>query len=434
MRRIVFILLIAAFQSAHALPPEPGKPQSGPIALVGGTIHTGTGETIENGVVAFDAGRITVVGPASGFDAEGHEVVDVSGLRVYPGFVLPDNQIGLEEVGALRHTIDKQERGELNPSVRSLIAYNTDSELIPTTRFNGVLVAQVSPIGGLVSGLSSVMEMDGWNWEDAALKADDALHVNWPSKKRGRFDWTTFSFNFAPNPDYERQMAEIQSLFLDAKAYGDDPNPAGTNLKLAALQGLFDGSLRLFLDAESSGDLLAGLEFLREIGVQNIVVSGDEILLDIVDYLAAHDIPVIVEGTHNTPPRAHDDIDLPFRLPALLVDAGLTVGLSYPSIMNARNLPFAAGTAAAYGLGWEGALEMITLSNARVLGIDDRVGSLEVGKDATLFVSRGDALDMRGNQLEHAFIRGKSVRLNGMQQELYQRYKSKYGEQTGAGN
>ena len=346
---------------------------------------------------------------------------------MYPGFILPDSDLGLNEVGAVRATVDDTETGTLNPSVRSLVAYNTDSELIPTLRFNGVLIAQVSPGGGIVSGRSSIMQLDAWNWEDAAVVADDGLFLSWPAKQIGRYDWSSRSFSYVENKNYRQQINTIEQAFLDARAHAAAGNEAHPNLKLEAMRGLFDGSMALFIRSNDPVDMVRAVEFARAQGVERVVMLGADGLLDAAEYLAQNDIPVIVNGVHRLPQHEHDQLDAPFQLPGKLVAAGVKTGLTYPGEnMNGRNLPFIAGTASAYGLGREQALTMITLTNAEILGIDDQLGSLEVGKHATLFISSGDALDMRGNDVIQAFIDGREIELKGMQQELYERFEEKY--------
>jgi hypothetical protein len=424
LRTVLAACLTVIAAGAFALSPKPAGPQTGPIALVGGTAHLGNGEVIENAVITFADGKIT--GVSQGGATDGHQVMDVSGQHIYPGFILPDSDAGLNEVGSIADTVDSEEIGDVNPNIRSIIAYNTDSEMTPTLRYNGVLVAQTSPNGGLVSGTSSIVQLDAWNWEDAALKMDDGVFVNWPARKQGRFDFSTFTFQFGPNNDFPEQMARVKALFHEAMAYRDDPDRPARNLKLEAMLGLWDGSKQLFVRSDFAEDIVQAVNFARDMGVRKLVVITEDAALEVADFLVANDVPVIVSGVHRTPARSHHDIDAPYRLPAELVAAGVKTGLTYPSLMSSRNLGFIAGTAAAYGLGKEQALKMITLSNAEILGLDDRLGSLEVGKDATLFVSRGDALDMLGNDLSHAFIGGREIQLQGMQQELYERFKEKY--------
>ncbi len=421
----ILVLALLAASTSTALVPEPAPLQQGPIAIVNATVHVGNGTVIDNATVAFAEGKITSVGTS--VDTAGHRVIDGTGHHLYPGFVLPDSDLGLNEVSAVRATVDSEEAGSLNPSVRSLVAYNTDSELIPTLRFNGILVAQVSPNGGIVSGRSSIVQLDAWNWEDAAVQADDGMFLSWPAKKVGRFDWATFSFSYQENDSYRAQINAIEQTFIDARAYVAQDDPEIPNTKLEAMRGLFDGSTRLFVRTNNPVDMVRAVEFARDQAVGHVVIIGADGLLEAADYLAENDVPVIVSGVHRLPQHGHDAIDAPYRLPADLVAAGVQTGLTYPGwIMAARNLPFLAGTASAYGLGREQALKMITLTNAEILGIDDRVGSIETGKHATFFLSTGDALDMRGNDLTHAFIDGREIQLKGMQQELFERFEAKY--------
>ncbi|MDW8330910.1 MAG: amidohydrolase family protein [Cyclobacteriaceae bacterium] len=429
MKTFVYITLLFLLGVAYAQTPVPAPPQSKPIALTGATAHLGNGQVISNAVVAFDKGKLTIVAPASSNpNLSGYEVINVSGKHIYPGFILPNSQVGLQEVTSIRAMNDFQERGEMNPNVRALIAYNTDSEFIPTFRFNGVLLAEATPTGGTISGTSSVMEMEGWNWEDAAHSIDIGIHMNWPSMMRRQFDFNTFTFSEQANNEYDKQVTELHQFFTEAKAYGQQA-ARETNLKFEAMQGLFDGRKILFIHAGSPKEIVESVRFAQRQGVQKITLITGTSAVWVADFLKENNIPVIIQDTHNLPDRIDDDIDLPFRAPYLLHQAGVQVSLFCAGALhNGRNLPFFAGTAVAYGMDKEEALKTITLNTAKALGIDKRVGSLEVGKDATLFVSEGDALDYRTNNLLMAFISGKRITLSGNQQELYERYSRKYGQ------
>ncbi len=423
---LVFLL---AATGLWAQPPVPAPAQERGIALVGGTAHLGDGNVIANAVIAFDEGTLTVVADSTRVvDPERYQIIEIQGKHVYPGFILPTSTLGLVEVGALRATVDRRERGEFNPNVRSLIAYNTDSELIPTLRYNGILTAQITPTGGTISGTSSVVQLDAWNWEDAAYQVDDAIHLNWPNRFRRRFDFASGTVQTSENKNYAKDVEELQRLFDDALSYGRLGENKDTNLKLAAMQGLFDGGKALFLYPNDAKEIIESVTFAKRNKVQRVVVHGDSELWMAKDFLKEHQIPVIVANVHRRPSNEDEDIDFPYRMPGMLVEEGLLVGLAYGSgHMSARNLAFYAGTAAAHGMSREEALKCITSNTAQILGIGDRVGSLTVGKDATLFVSEGDALDMRTNLLTHAFIQGRQIILDGRQQELYERYKKKYG-------
>lgn len=432
MKTISYILLMALFlmNTAQAQTPVPARPQSKSIVLTGGVAHLGNGQVIQNSIIAFDKGKLTLVVDATTtkVDLTGHEVINIEGKHVYPGFILPNSQVGLQEVSSIRAMNDYTEHGEINPNVRALISYNTDTEFAPTFRFNGVLMAETTPTGGLISGSSSVMEMDGWNWEDAVHTADAAIHMNWPPQMRRQFDFNTFSFSETVNKDYDKQVKELDQFFSEASSYGK-LSSRETNLKFEAVQGLFDGKKTLMIHASNPKEIIASIRFAQRSGVQRITLLAGSGALLVAEFLKENKIPVILPDTHSLPDRADHDIDMPYKLPHLLTEAGVMVSLSSSGALHgARNLGFFAGTASAYGMSKEDALKTITSNTAKALGIDSRVGTLEVGKDATLFVSQGDALDYRSNVLTHAFISGKLITLPGAQQELYERYSRKYGQ------
>ena len=276
----------------------------------------------------------------------------------------------------------------------------------------------------MISGQSSIFMLDGWNWEDAALELDDGQHMHWPGFKRNRRNSETGQFERVDNDDYAAQVEMLHALFRDAASYSGEP----FNLNLGAMQSLFDGSGKLFLHADGAREIISGVRFARSYGVQNIVLVGGAEALQVKDLLLAESIPVIYERIHALPGMEWHDVDAPFRTPFLLQQAGLEVGIGggATELHRQRNLPFYAGTAAAHGFDREAALSLVTLNNARILGVDDRVGSLEAGKDATLFISIGDALDMRSSQVLGAYIQGREIDLFGTQQELYERFREKY--------
>ena len=397
----------------------------------------GTGEVIENAAIAFAEGKLTAVTEATAFseaDRSAYTVIDITDQHVYPGFILPDTDLGLVEIGAVRATVDNVEEGAINPNVRSLISYNTDSELIPTFRFNGVLLAQITPQGGIISGTSSVVQLDAWNWEDAAFATDNALHLHWPSRFRNKFDYSTFTLKRVANKDYEEQLQSVKTLFADARVYAETEKPSTPNLKLEAIGALFQDSVQLFIHSNEPREVLEAVLFAEQYNVQQIVLVGGTGLLPVKEFIKEREIPVILENVHQLPDHPDHDVALPYKVAHLLYQEGILVSLAYNEGMTARSrsLPFLAGTTVAYGMEKEEALKLITANTATMLGIADRVGTLEEGKQATLFVSEGDALDMRTNRLTHGFIDGRSFTLPAMQQELYQKYKDKYKAATDA--
>lgn len=425
-------LLLVVLTVAIGQVPSPGEPQSQPIAIINATIHIGDGKVIQEGTITFDGGKITGIGTGDAVGTTGHLIINGEGKQVYPGFILPNTTLGLNEIASVRATVDEEEQGNINPNIRSAISYNTDSEIIPTYRFNGILLAQSTPQGGLIPGKSSIVQLDAWNWEDALVREDDALHLSWPRRFRRQFDFDTYTVKQVENKSYAEEIRVITELFKDAAAYQSIDHPEIINLKLAALEGLFTGDMSLYFHSEDPKSMIEGISYLEELGVKKITCITGSGALMIADFLSEKDIPVIVANLHVLPEHPDNPVLQPYEVPGRLVKAGVKVGLGYEAGMNAnsRNLPFLAGTAAGHGLDKEVALQLITKNNAEILGIEDMYGTLEAGKSATLFVSEGDALDMRGNVLLHAFIDGREIILPAMQQRLYQKYYEKYASQA----
>lgn len=409
----------------------PAKAQSQAIVITNVAIHVGDGQVIEKGLVAFDKGKITLVGAmgSTEIDMTQYEVVDATGKHLYPGLILPNSTIGLEEISAVSATNDNREIGGFNPNVRSLVAYNTDSEIIPTLRFNGVLLAQPTPVGGLVSGTSSVVQLDAWNWEDAAYRADDGIHLNWPSKFM-RPRWWLGETEMKENPKYDETVEVLKSTFAEAMAYAAQ-KPEKTNLKLEAMTGLFNGTKQLYIHTDKAKEIIESCRFAKKQGVKNIVIVGGEDAMLAQDFLKEAKIPVILSSVHRLPNRDEEGVNYPYELPAMLQKAGIEFCLGYTGdmISTTRNLPFYAGTAIAHGLAPEDALKAVTSNTAKILGISDRTGMIKVGLDANVIVSEGDLFDMRTNIITHAFIQGRNASLDNKQQELYEKYREKYGQE-----
>lgn len=409
--------------------PAPAAKQSKPMLLKGATLHIGNGQVIENAAVGFDKGKITYAGPQNGASMSGYEVVDVTGQHIYPGLIQPNAALGLNEVESVRATIDWREVGDMNPNVRSVIAYNTDSDIIPTVRANGVLMTQLTPLGGTISGSSSIVQLDAWNWEDAVVKADEGMHLNWPNMliETGNSRTDERLKRMAEHRD--ETMLELEKLFRDAAVYKAGKHES-ENLKLASMAGLFTGAQKLYIHANYGKEIIEAVNFAKKQGVKEVVVVGARDAVAVADFLKANNVSVIYSGVHALPSRAEEDVDLPYKTPYLLHKAGIPFALDYDlAIHGIRNLPFIAGTAAAYGLDKEQALAAVSLNTAKILGIEKQAGSVEVGKDATLVVSSGDLLDMRTNNVTHAFIQGRTIDLNDKQKYLYKKFEDKYKAQ-----
>lgn len=405
----------------------PAASQQKPVAITGAMIHIGNGEAIAEGTVVFENGKITYVGTGREIPA-GADVIDGSGKHLYPGFIAPNTNLGLVEVTAVRATVDFAEVGDNNAHVRALVAYNTESKVINTLRSNGVLLAQVTPQGGLISGQSSIVQLDAWNWEDAAYKIDEGLHVNWPTMRFGRFGGggdAASSLN-AQKERISQEVAALETYFSEAKAYADLAGKQGKlNSRFEALRPIFSGERKVYVHANRAVDIIAAVTALKRHGIRPVLVGGTEAHL-VTQLLVDNQVPVIINQSHALPYSIDADVYLPYKQAKLLSDAGVKVAYSINGFWQQRNLPFMAGTAAAYGLDKELALATITGNAAEILGIADKTGTLEVGKDANLFISSGDALDMLGNDVERAFIQGRDIDLDNLHKQLRDRYEYRY--------
>ncbi len=407
---------------------SPAEPQDKRTVIMGAKLHLGTGQLIENGYLIFDKGKITGVGDATvaRIDLTDAKVINANDKHVYPGFIAPITNLGLVEISSVKATLDYSEIGELNPHIRALVAYNTDSKVPATIRSNGVLMAQITPQGGTLSGSSSVVQLDAWNWEDAAIRKDDAQHLNWPVTPKFRSSGSRAAGSAeAVKERTQKAINNLDQLFAEAKAYAETDKPAVINTRMAAMRRLFDGSQKLFINANAEKDILAAVKFAKKYGITPVLVGGDEAYL-IIPFLKENNITVVVKEPHNLPNNSDDDVNMPYKNAGLLANAGLNVVMSLHSYWQLRNLPFMAGTIAAWGLDKEKALQTITLNTAKALGIDKLAGSLEIGKDATFFISAGDALDMKTNKVEKAFIQGRDINLDNLHKQLDKKFSDKY--------
>ena len=397
-----------------------------PTLYIGGIAHLGNGKVIQNSAISINNGKFDLVADASliRIDPNAFDTIyRIYGKHIYPSFILPNTTLGITEIDAVRASRDFRETGGSNPNIRSLIAYNTDSKLTKTVRANGVLIAQVTPRGGLVSGQSSIMHLHGRNWEDAVLKADDGIHINWPNSyyKTG---WWAEPGETKQNTEYQNKITELEKLFSKANAYEASSNIM--DLKMESMKGLFDGGKNLYIHANSGSDMHDAINFSERYRVKNIIIVGGEDALAISNVFVKKNIPIILNRIHRLPKSEDSPVDEPFRQAKKLEDLSILFCLSYEGdmeAMGARNLSFTAGTTVTYGQEYEKAVQSITLNTAKILGIDDVVGSIQKGKNATFFISSGDALDMRTNNVEQAFINGASINLNNHQKELFDKYR-----------
>ncbi|MES2763821.1 MAG: amidohydrolase family protein [Bacteroidota bacterium] len=402
------------------------------ILLKNATAHIGNGQVLDNSYVAIKDGKIDMVADArvtridpSQFDT----TIDLSGKHIYPGLIAPNCILGLQEAEAVRQTSDYAEVGDFNPHVRSLIAYNAESKILETVKANGVLYTQSTPRYGRISGMSSIFATDGWNWEDAVLKADDGVHLNFPNtiQKHG---WWAEPEPSDKNPKYTEQVNELNTFFDNAFAYYNSHGIIEKNLRFEAMKGVFDGTKNLYIRADYVKDIIGAVNFAKKYRIQKMVIVGGKDSYKITKLLKENNVAVMLNRLHDLPDLPEAETDLLYKLPYLLQKDSVMFCLQNQGdmeAMNARNIAFLAGTAAAYGLTKEQALQSITLSPAKILGIDKLIGSIETGKIASLIVSEGDILDMKTNKIILAYVNGRSIKLTNFQNDLNKKYSDKLG-------
>jgi len=437
MKRTIILLgiLTTSIVSFAQETVSPARNNPGVTYIKNATIHTGNGKVIENGIIKISNGKIEAIGTDIAIPADNASVVDAKGKQVYPGLILPSTNLGLVEVSSVRATSDVRELGDLNPNVRAIVAYNTDSKVINTLRSNGILLANIVPEGSLIAGSSSVVQLDAWTWKDAAYQMDEGIHFYMPTMlprpRFGRFGGGGGAGGPQQPPsdpvkeDLEK-VERIKNFFTEAKGYLAEPSHAESNLKFAAVKGLFEKKQKLYVHANTIKQILVALDFVKEFGFDMVIVGGSD-SWQVADLLKKHNVSVILQEPHSLPTMEDDDVDQPYKTAALLQKAGVLFSISDDNgETRGRNLAFNAGTAAAYGLTKEEALQAITLNAAKILGVSDRAGSLEVGKDANIVISEGDILDMRTSIITDAFIQGRKIDLTDKQKQLNQKYSEKY--------
>jgi imidazolonepropionase-like amidohydrolase len=408
----IALLLVMFWRAPEPLASEeiPAKPQDHPIALVGANIHTVSGPVIEGGTLLFDKGKIVEIGTNVGLP-QGTEIIDVQGKHLYPGMINARSSLGLIEIGLVRATRDLYETGSINPNIRSEVAINPESEHIPVTRANGITLALIMPGSGIIGGMAAVIALDGWTWEDLTFKAPAGLIVNWPST-----------------------VADLSNAFRDARAYlkakrsetGGDIPYHDIDTRWESMAPVLDGKIPVLMNAEEVRQIQAAVAWAEQERVKLVIVGGYD-SWRVMDLLKAKGIPVIACPIHRLPWRRWEAYDTPYTLPKKLYEAGVPFCIAGEAgVYNTeRNLPYHAAMAASFGLPKEEALKAVTLYPAQILGMNDRVGSLEVGKDATVIVTNGDPLEII-THVEREFIQGKKIPLTSKHTRLYEKYREKY--------
>ena len=424
------LLVLVSFDSAgsaFAHDQVPGRAQKKPIVIRGATIHVVDGPAINNGMVLFDDGKIVSIGKQIDVP-DNARALDASGKQVYPGLIESMTDLGLREISAVSETSDRIERGDRNPNVRSWVAINPDSELIPVARAGGVLMSLTSPGGRWIRGQCAVVQLDGWTASEMTLKAPAGLCVNWNAMHPSDDDPKERANK------REAKYSELDALLDEVRRYGEArlsrPEQTPTDVRLDSLLPVIDGDLPMVVEADRQVVIESAVAYSQARGIKLVIYGGYD-APRCAELLKQYDVPVIIAAVYRLPLRRHDAYDAAFTLPERLRAAGVKFciageGPGYPGgASNTRNLPYHAACAVAYGLPRREAIRSITLSAAEILGVDDRVGSITVGKDATLVIVDGDILETNSN-VTHAFIQGREVDLGSRHTTLYEKYKQKY--------
>ena len=432
MSRLIVIVMI--FSTIYGNNQIPGTDQKRPILLRGGTLHTVTGDVLEEHDLLFAEGKIITIDEQIQPSPE-TDVLDIYGKHVIPGFIAGYTRIGLTEISAVKQTNDHSETGEINPNVRANVAYNPDSDLIPVTRSNGVLVINSAPSSGRIPGQSSVMMMDGWTWEDATLKHPTALNVNWPSM---RFDFrkNAKKKEKEQREEYNKSLREMDLLVRNVRAYHHRKNAKErkaehkqkTDLRLESMIPFIVFKNPIHIKANDVRQIEAAVKWSNKHDLNIVIVGGRDAWM-ITEILVENNIPIIILGVQTTPRRRFEPIHTPYKIPSMLQKAGVHFCISldpgYPMDGHVRTLPDEAMRAASWGLTKDQALRAITLSAAEILGVDDHVGSLDLGKDATFFISDNEPLTQYNHPIK-AYIKGREIDLSDRQKNLWKKYKEKY--------
>ena len=429
-------VLAAAAVSAGAQVQMTVPPQTETVVLRGATIHTVTNGVIPNGTIILEAGKIKAIG-ANIAVPPGAKVVDLTGKHIYPGLIDAYSTVGISEIGAVEVSNDVNEIGDFNPNVRAEVAVNAESRHIGTTRSAGVLVAFSTPGGGVISGLSSAMSLEGWTWEEMSMKGAAALNINWPDPNaRPR----RFGGGGGPGgqggpqrapKSYAEQVQELKDFFGEARAYRDAVRAGQqmrTDTRYASMIPALDGAIPVVVAAEGVAQINDAITWGKAEGLR-LVIRGGRDAIHVADRLVAEKVPVILTSTIAAPDRSDDGYDGVYRMPARLHAAGVKFSIAGGAgALYSNRLPWEAGVAVAFGLSEEEALKAVTINAAEMMGVSDKVGSLEVGKEATLLITTGTPLNMTTN-IDQAYIQGREINMLDIQKFFFQKYMVKIQQQ-----
>lgn len=415
----IFLSLLMTLTHWLGHPPAPKTV----YALTNARLVTVSQGVIENGTLIIKDGKIAALGKAITVP-QGAEVIDCSGKSIYPGFIEGGSRVGLTEVGSLPETNDYDELGNITPQMQALTAINPNSELIPVTRVNGITTSLALPAGGLFPGTAALINLHGYTPQQMFAGFKGAV-LNFPSTARGG-DWDrrsdeeierTYQKALEELNNFWQQVVEYQRISAAYKSGQRTPEYAP---ELQALVPVIQKEMPLLIEVNAAKDIVAALTWVKAKGVK-VILMGVAEGWRVADQIAAANIPVITGPVLTTPTRESDRYDRAYANAGLMLKAGVKVALRTMANENSRNLPYHAGFAAAYGMGRDQALRAVTLTAAEIFGVSNRLGSLDVGKDATFFVTDGDPFETK-TQVHYLFIGGYKVPLTSRQTDLYQEF------------
>ncbi len=407
-------------------------PQEQTVVLRGATIHTVTNGVIQNGTIVMQDGVIRAIGADVATPA-GARVVDVTGKHIYPGLIDAYSTVGMSEIGSVDVSNDINELGDFNPNVRAEVAVNAESRHIGTTRSAGVLVAFSTPGGGIISGLSSAMSLEGWTWEEMSIKGAAALNVNWPNPnaRARRGGGPGGGGPQAVQLGYPEQVQQLKDFFGEARAYQAAlaaGQPTRSDSRYAAMIPALKGEIPVVIAANGVAQINDAITWGKEEKLR-IVIRGGADAIHVADRLVAENVPVILTSTMAAPDRNYEGYDGAYSAPAKLHAAGVKFAISGGAgALYTNRLPWEAGVSVAFGLPEEEALKAVTINAAEFMGVADQVGSLEVGKQATLLITTGTPLDMTTN-IEQSYIQGREINMMDIQKHFFEKYMIKIEQQ-----
>ncbi len=440
---IAFLVIGAASaQQKASAPAKPSTPAvvdaSKPIAITGGKLLTITHGTIENGVLLIENGKIAAVGAAGSVKVPANaQVIDAKGMTVYPGLIDSETHLGLTEIEAEKMTNDLVEPSdEIMPNMHVSDAFHAETALIPVTRYNGITNAIVAPESrDTLPGQDSFIQLAGADATQMLMIRDIAMPLNFTGKQRRNESFATASY-----PQTRMGMAaQMRQAFTDAQGYaakwdeynkkkaatkaGDaPPTPPSRDLKLEALLPYLSGKKPVVVKAEEPSDAETAYALAQEFKLR-IILNGLTQCQPIYDKIAEWHVPVILGSIYDEP-KEWERYDTVYKMPSELAKRGVKIAFASFDAHQVRNLPYAAGFAVAFGLPYDEAMKALTLYPAQIWGVDDQLGSLDVGKTANVVIATGDPLDVKSD-VKYVFIQGRSIPMVDRQTELRDRYSNR---------